>query len=131
MLAHSQGNFCRVVYFGISNTALAVGLSRVPQKTTKTTFHIIRYHMACFLAARTRKKKRKKPLLRLVRARTAVKILLRCRTGKIKSNPLEPHFQNNVAVLKSARKLLSLCRTVVKARKSPSPGGAFWDQTCS
>ena len=48
---------------------------------------------ACFLAARARKNKTKMPWLVLVRARTAVKILLRYSTGKIKSNPLEPHFQ--------------------------------------
>ena len=29
-----------------------------------------------------------------------------------------------------ARKLLSLCHTVVRALKSPSPGGAFSDQKC-
>ena len=41
MLAHSQGTFSRVVDFRINTTAPAVGLSRVPQKTTKTTLHII------------------------------------------------------------------------------------------
>ena len=50
MLAHSQGTFCRVVHFGINTTAPAVGLSRVPQKTTKTTLRIIWYHMlVCWL----------------------------------------------------------------------------------
>ena len=41
MLAHSQLTFCRVVQFGINTTAPAVGLSRVPQKTTKTTRHTV------------------------------------------------------------------------------------------
>ena len=45
MLAHSQGTFCRVVHFGINPTAPAIGLSREPQKTTKTTLRILRYHM--------------------------------------------------------------------------------------
>ena len=35
MLAHSQGTFYTVVHLGINTTAPAVGLSRVPQKTTK------------------------------------------------------------------------------------------------
>ena len=59
MLAHSQGTFCRAVDFRIKTTAPAVGLSRVPQTTTKTTLHIIWCHMLV-LAARTRKKKNKK-----------------------------------------------------------------------
>ena len=45
MLAHSQGTFCSVVHFGINTTAPAVGLSRVPQKTTKATLRIIWYHI--------------------------------------------------------------------------------------
>ena len=44
MLAHSHGTFCRVVDFRINTTAPAVGLSRVPQKTTKTTLRIEWYH---------------------------------------------------------------------------------------
>ena len=45
MLAHSQGTFFRVVQIGINTTAPAVGLSRAPQKTTKTTLRIMWYHM--------------------------------------------------------------------------------------
>ena len=47
MLTHSQGTFCRVVGFWVDATAAApaVGLTRVPQKTTKTTLRIIWYHM--------------------------------------------------------------------------------------
>ena len=58
MLAHSQGTFCRVVPFGINTTAPAVGLSGVPQKTTRTTLRIVWYHMLVLLAARTRKNKK-------------------------------------------------------------------------
>ena len=45
MLAHRQGTFFRVVHFEIKATAPAVGLSRVPQNTAKTTLRIIWYHM--------------------------------------------------------------------------------------
>ena len=45
ILAHSQGTFNWVVHIGINTRAPAVGLSRVPQKTTKTTLLIIWYHM--------------------------------------------------------------------------------------
>ena len=95
MLAHSQGTFCRVVHFRINTTAPAAGLSRVPQKTTKTTVRTIWYHMLVSCCTNP-KKKRKKTRLVPVRARTAVKYysgVLRYRTGKIKSNPLEPHFE--------------------------------------
>ena len=50
-------------------------------------------------------KKKKIPLLVLVPVRTALKVLLRYCTGKIKSNPLEPHFQT------SATKSRCLVRT--------------------
>ena len=51
-------------------------------------------HATClFVAARTRKKQNKLPRLVLVRARPAAKLLLRYSTGKIKSNPREPHFE--------------------------------------
>ena len=60
---------------------------------------------ARFLAARTRKKKKMLRLvlvrmlrLVLVRGRTAVKISLRYSTGKIKSNPPEPHFQTSATM---------------------------------
>ena len=45
MLGHSQGTFCRVAGFRIDTTAPAVGLSGVPQKTTKTTLQITMYQM--------------------------------------------------------------------------------------
>ena len=53
---------------------------------------------------------------------------IRYSTGKIKSNPLEPHsnFSDDVSVLKRARKLLSLCHTVVRVPMSPSPRGRIW-----
>ena len=92
MLAHSQGTFCRVVHFGINTTAPAVGLRSVPQKMTKTTARIIWYHLLVSWLHEPEKQK-KMPSLVLVHARAAVKILLRYSTGKIKSNPLEPHFQ--------------------------------------
>ena len=48
---------------------------------------------------------------------------------------MEPHFQTSATMsrLLDARKLVSLSHTgsVVRAPKSPSPGGAFWDQKCS
>ena len=37
---------------------------------------------------------------------------------------------NDVAVLRGREKLLSLCHAVVRARESPSPGGAFPDKKC-
>ena len=47
---------------------------------------------ACFLLHEPEKKTKKTSRLVLVRARTAVKILLGYITGKIKFNPLEPYF---------------------------------------
>ena len=41
MLVHSQGTFCTGVDVRINTTAPAVGLSEVPQKTTKTTLLIM------------------------------------------------------------------------------------------
>ena len=38
MIAHSQGTFCSLAHFEINTTAPAVGLSRVPQKTTKLRY---------------------------------------------------------------------------------------------
>ena len=55
MLAHSQGT-CRVVHFGINTAAPAVGMSRVPQKTTKTTLRIMWYHMLVFWLHKPEKK---------------------------------------------------------------------------
>ena len=52
--------FCRVVGFGIDTTAPAIGLSRVPQKKTKTTFHIILSMVPCACFFCTNVKKRKK-----------------------------------------------------------------------
>ena len=49
--------------------------------------------MCWFLAARTPKNAENIPRLVLVPARTADKLLLRRKTGKIKSNPLEPLFE--------------------------------------
>ena len=76
MLVHSQGTFCRVVHVGINTAAPAVSLSRVPQKTTKTTLRIILYHMLGSWLHEPEKTKTRKSRLELVRARTAVKILL-------------------------------------------------------
>ena len=98
ILAHSQGTFCWVVHFrNCCNTSNAVGLSRVPQKTTNTTLRIICYHLLALCCTSPKKKKKTSRLARLVfvRARTAVKILLRYRTGKIETNRLEPHFQTS------------------------------------
>ena len=47
MLAHSPGTICRLGDFRIGTTAPAVGLSRVPQKTKKTTLHTIWSHVPC------------------------------------------------------------------------------------
>ena len=44
-LTHSQGTFRTAMDFRIDTIAPAVGLSRVPPKTTKTTLHITWYHM--------------------------------------------------------------------------------------
>ena len=61
MLAHSQGMFCRVEDFRISTTAPAVGLSGVPQKTTKAALRIIGTTCmhACFLMHNPPPKKKK------------------------------------------------------------------------
>ena len=77
MLAHSQGTFRRVVAFRIDTTAPAVGLSGVPQKTTKLRY--VSYGTIClFLAAQTRKKQKytKTPRHAAVLARTAATLLL-------------------------------------------------------
>ena len=57
MLVHSQGTFCRVADSRIDTTVPAVGLSRVPQKTTKNcvTYHMMPY--ARFLLHEPGKKK--------------------------------------------------------------------------
>ena len=89
-----------VVNFRISTTAPAVGLSRVPQKTTKTTLHIIWYRMLVSCCTNPTKQK-KTPRVVLVPARTAVKLLLGYGTGKIKSNPLQPHFENSATMSRS------------------------------
>ena len=97
------------------------------------TCHMVPHALVCWL--NEPEKTKKMPRLVLVRARTAVKISLRYKysTGKIKSNPLEPHFQTSATMsrCKSPRKLLSLCHTVVRAPKSPSPGGALRDENRS
>ena len=102
MLAHSQGTFCRVVHFRINTTAPAVGLSRVPQKTTKPTLRIMWYHMLVSCCTNPTKKKEKKTRLVLVRPRTAVKMLRR-QHGKNQIQPCAITFSNlsdNVAVLR-------------------------------
>ena len=45
--------------------------------------------------------KKKKTRLVLVPARTAVNFSLRYRTGKVKSHPLEPHFQTSATMSRS------------------------------
>jgi len=118
ILAHSQGTFCWVVHFrNCCNTSNAVGLSRVPQKTTNTTLRIICYHLLALCCTSPKKKKKTSRLARLVfvRARTAVKILLGyMRTGKIKSNALKPHLQTSATMsrcfeLKKTAVALPLC----------------------
>ena len=68
-----------------------------PQKTTKTTLRMIWYHMLVSWLHEPEKKIKKMTWLVLVRARTAVKILLRYSTEKIQSNPME-HFQTSVTM---------------------------------
>ena len=104
VLAHSGGKFSRVVDFRISTTAPAVGHSRLPPKTSKTTMMYLPYISYGKLVSCTNPKNRKKmPRLALVRTcfSTAVKLLLRYRTGKIKSNTLEPHFETSVTMSQS------------------------------
>ena len=57
MLAHTQGTFCRLVDFRINTTAPAVGLSRVPQKTTIATVRIIWYHVLVSCCTNPKKQK--------------------------------------------------------------------------
>ena len=52
MVADSQETFYMVVVFRKNTTAPAVGPSRVPQKTTKTTLHILLCTKCSFLARR-------------------------------------------------------------------------------
>ena len=96
MLAHGQGTFCRVVDFRVDTTASAVGMSRVPLKTTKTVLRIIWYHMLVSCCASPKNNK-----ITTTRTRTrsySSKNILGYSTGKIKSNPLEPHFQTSATM---------------------------------
>ena len=97
MLAHSQGTFCRVE-FRINTMAPAVGLSSAPKKT-KTMLRIIWYR-PCFLPHEPEKNKKKCPT-RTHTCAYAVKLLLRYSTGKIKSNPLGPHFETSATMSQS------------------------------
>ena len=54
-----------------------------------------------FLGCTNPKKQNKNSRLVIVRARTALKILLRYRTGKIKANPLQPHFETSATMSQS------------------------------
>ena len=58
MLEHSKGTFCRVVDFRIITTAPAVGLSRVPQISTRNyvTYHMVLH--ACFWVHEPEKQKK-------------------------------------------------------------------------
>ena len=68
-----------------------------PKKRQKPRY--VSYGNTClFLCCTNPKKQKKMSRLVLVRARTAVKILLRYSTGKIKSNPLEPHFKTSASM---------------------------------
>ena len=68
----------------------------------------------------------------LVPARTTEKLLLGWSTGKIKSNPLEPHLETSATTSQS----LDGTETAValphysENTTSPSPGVAFSDQRC-
>ena len=97
MLVHSQGTFCKVVHFGVkvvhfgvNTTAPAVGLSRVPQKTTKLRYES--YGTTCLFLGCTNPKKQNK------KCHDSYSYVLVQRkkcyfdtysTGKIKSNPLD------------------------------------------
>ena len=77
MIAYSQGTFFRVVAFRNNTTAPAVGLSRVRQKSTKTTLRIIWYNIlrsTCFLLHEPEKTKLSDnvAMLRLERTKPAV-----------------------------------------------------------
>ena len=111
MLELSQGTFCRVVDFWIT-TAPAIGLSRVPQKTTKTTLLIIWFHMLVSWLhepEETRKKRNDSYSYVLVQQ---YKYYL-----DIEREKSSPTLWNHIFKLerrcrgaRSARKLLSLCR---------------------
>ena len=96
-----QGTFCTAVDFRINITAPAVGLSRVPYKTTKTTLHIIWYHTLVSCCTNPNKQGKKKRLV-LVPARTAVNLQLRYSTGKVIANPLEQHFETSATMSRSS-----------------------------
>ena len=99
MLVHSQGTFCWVAHFRISTTAPAVGLSRVPQKTTKTTLYIMWYHM--LVSCCTNPKRKENTTTRTRTCSCSKKKLFGYTTGKIKSNPLEPHFETSATMSQS------------------------------
>ena len=110
MLAHSQGTFCRVVHFGINTTAPAVGLSRVPPKTKKTTLRIIWYHMlVCWLHEPEKPKKNA-----MTRTRTcsySSKNITWIQYGKNQMQPSGTTFSNfcdNVAVLRACENAVAL-----------------------
>ena len=117
MLAHSQGKFCRVLDFGIDTTVPAVGLSRVPQKMTKATLHIIWCHMLVSCCTNPIQKR-----FVLVPARTAVKLLLRYST----ENQIQPsettfsNFSDKVVPQREGTKIAGvLPRRAESAPKSP------------
>ena len=77
---------------------------------------------ACFLLHEPEKKTKKISRLVLVRARTAVKMLLEYSTQNMKSNPLEPHFGTSATMSQS----LDSTKTVVALpHRSESTKGSF------
>ena len=98
---------------------------RVPDKTAKT-LRIIWYDMVASCCTNPNITKKKSPLLVLVRARTTVPVNYFLDIPREKSNPT---LWNHILKLQlkcrspqKARKLLSLCHTVVKAQQE-SVGG--------
>ena len=84
--------------------------------------------MFAFCCTNLEEKKR----LVLAPARTAVKLLLGYSTGKIKSNPLEPHFETWATMsqsLEDTKTVVALPHCCSESTQD-SPGGAFSDQRC-
>ena len=102
MLAHSHVICCSVVDYRINTTATAVSLSRVLQKTTKKLLRITWYHMLVSCCTNAKKKNttrtRTCSYSYVLVQRHDAEMLIRCSTGKIKSNHLGPNVHTSATM---------------------------------
>ena len=137
MLAHSQGAFYRVVDFRIDTAAPAVTRSeQSAHKNDKNCTYQSYGTVFMLVSCCTNPKIITKTKHGIVLVRTCSysgKIITQIQHGENQIQPSGTTFSNfsdNVAVPSRGRKLLSLCHTVVRAPKSPSPGSSFSDGRC-